>query len=178
MMCADHGFASQRASKADGGPLKMKKLLPLTVVLTGLLISRFSPLWAQSASDPLESAVQSLGSKTRAEIAKVSQRGADSDRALRFQEEGDQALRRGEPIRAAEEYGRVEEIVDTLNREHATAINERARAEHELARARRAGLPAARAEDELEAGNKALSDGDYADAQIHYHEARTILATR
>lgn len=122
--------------------------------------------------------MQSLGSKTRAEIAKVSQRGADSDRALRFQDEGDQALRRGELARAAEEYGRVEEVVGTLNREHATAIDERARAEHELARAHRAGLPAARAEDEFEEGNKALNDGDYADAQIHYHQARTILATR
>lgn len=122
--------------------------------------------------------MQSLGSKTRAEIAKVSQRGADSDRALRFQDEGDQALRRGELARAAEEYGRVEEVVGTLNREHATAIDERARAEHELARAHRAGLPTARAEDEFEKGNKALNDGDYADAQIHYHQARTILATR
>jgi hypothetical protein len=156
----------------------MKKLLPLTVAMTGFLISGISPLWAQSASDPVEAAVQSLGSKTRAEIAKVSQRGADSDRALRFQDEGDQALRRGELARAAEEYGRVEEVVDTLNREHATAIDERARAEHELARAHRAGLPAARAEDEFEEGNKALNDGDYADAQIHYHQARTILATR
>jgi hypothetical protein len=156
----------------------MKKLIPLTAVLTGFLISGVLPLWAQPSSDPIEATVQSLGSRTRAEIAKVSQRGADSDRALRFQEEGDQALRRGELIRAAEEYGRVEEIVDTLNREHTSAIKERARAEHELARARRAGLPAARAEDELEEGNKALSDGDYADAQIHYHEARTILATR
>ena len=156
----------------------MGKLLPLTVALAAFLINGASLLRAQTESDSIEAAVQSLGSRTRAEIAKMSQHGVDSDRALRFQDEGDQALRRRELTRAAEEYGRVEEVIDTLNREHATAIKERARAEHELARARRAGLPAARAEDELEEGNKALSDGDYADAQIHYHEARTILATR
>jgi hypothetical protein len=147
-------------------------------LLTVLLVCSVSPLCAQTSSDPVEAAVQSLGSKTRAAIAKVSQRGADSDRALRFQDEGDQALRRGELTRAAEEYSRAEAIVDTLNREHTTAMNERARAEDELARAHRVGLPAARAEDELEEGNKALSDGDYANAQIHYHEACTILATR
>ena len=70
----------------------MKKLIPLTAVLTGFLISGVLPLWAQPSTDPIEATVQSLGSRTRAEIAKVSQRGANSDRALRFQEEGDQAL--------------------------------------------------------------------------------------
>lgn len=152
--------------------------MSLTLVVTGFLVSRGSAPCAQPSSDPVEAAIQSLGSRTRAAIAKVSQHGADSDRALRFQDEGDQALRRGELTRAAEEYGRAEEVVDTLNREHTAAVNERARAEDELARAHRACLPAARAEDELEEGNKALSDGDYANAQIHYHEARTILATR
>jgi hypothetical protein len=156
----------------------MRKLLPLTVALTAFLINGASLLRAQTESDSLEATVQSLGSRSRAEIAKMSQNGVDSDRALRFQDEGDQALRRGEVTCAAEEYGRVEEVIDTLNREHATPIEERARAEHELARPHRVGVPAARAEDELEKGNKALSDGDYSDAQIHYHEARTILATR
>src|SRR5438132_9011622 len=124
----------------------MKKLLSLTAVLTGFLISGVFPLWAQPSNDPIEATVQSLGSRTRAEIAKVSQRGADTDRALRFQEEGDQALRRGELTRAAEEYGRAEEVVDTLNREHAIAVDERASAERELTKAHRAGIPTARAE--------------------------------
>ena len=156
----------------------MKRSLFLVTALSIFLTAGSLSLRAQVASDSVESAVQVLGSKTRAEIAKVSQRGVDSDRALRFQEEGDQALRRGELTRAAEEYGRAEEVVDTLNREHAIAVDERASAERELTRAHRAGIPTARAEDELKEGNKALNDGAYIDAKIHYHEARATLAAR
>jgi hypothetical protein len=66
----------------------MKRLIPmsLTLVVTGFLV-RGSPLCAQPSSDPVEAAVQSLGSRTRAAIAKVSQVRRRLDRALRFQNE-------------------------------------------------------------------------------------------
>ena len=66
----------------------MKRSLFLATALSVFLAAGSLSLRAQVASESVESAVQILGSKTRAEIAKVSQRGADSDRALRFQEEG------------------------------------------------------------------------------------------
>jgi hypothetical protein len=156
----------------------MKKLIALAVISGGLFLTQRALVYAQASVDNsrVEAALQSLGSRTRAEIARLSRRGADSDRALRFQAEGDKALRLGETVRAAEEYGRAEEAVDTLTREHTTAIDERDRAEREIARAHRAGVSATRAETELDEGNRSLTTGNYADAQLHYEEARADVS--
>jgi len=156
----------------------MKKLLTSILALFVALLVFDFPIRAQTASDNFESAVQSLGSRTRSEIAKASEHGDDSDHALRLQEAGDRALRHGELARAAEEYGRAEEAIDSLDREQTAAVEERTRAERELAKARRSGVATARAEDELKEGNRYLDNGDYVDAQMHYHEARVNLAAR
>lgn len=86
-------------------------------------------------------------------------------------------MRRGELTRAAKEYGRAEEAIDTLNRQHYSAVDESSRAERELSRALRSGVPTVRAEDEFADGNKALDGGDYEEARMHYLEARIALAT-
>jgi hypothetical protein len=111
-----------------------------------------SYLCAQPTEDSTEAAVQSLGAKTRAEIARAGKGGADTDRALRFQTEGDQALRHNELARAAEEYGRAEETLNALNRERTNAVQARTRAARELMCAQRAGTVTARAQDEIEKG--------------------------
>jgi hypothetical protein len=146
------------------------------IVITLALADGTSYLSAQSMEDSTEAAVQSLGSKTRSEIAQAGKGGADTDRALRFQTEGDKALRRNELAHAAEEYGRAEETLNALNRERTNAVQARTRAARELMRARRAGTITARAQDEIEKGNWALDNGDYVEAQLHYDEARAFLA--
>jgi hypothetical protein len=156
----------------------MKKLLTSILAFFVTFLVFDFPGQAQTAGDSIESTVQSLGSRTRAEIAKASERGADSDHALKFQEAGDQALRHGELTRAAEEYGRAAEAIETVDREQATAVQERTRAERELVKAHRSGLATARAEDELKEGNRYLENGEYVDAQMHFHEARVNLAAR
>jgi hypothetical protein len=86
----------------------MRKFFLGAIVITLALSGGTSYLSAQPPEDSTEAAVQSLGSKTRAEITRAGKSGADTDRALRFQMEGDQALRRNELAHAAEEYGRAE----------------------------------------------------------------------
>jgi hypothetical protein len=154
----------------------MRKFFLRLIVITLALSGGTSYLCAQSTEDSVEAAVQSLGSNTRAEITRAGKSGADTGRALRFQTEGDQALRRNELAHAAEEYGRAEETLSALNRERSNAVQARTRAARELTRARRTGTVAARAQDEIEKGNLALDNGDYVEAQIHYDEARAFLA--
>jgi hypothetical protein len=156
----------------------MGKFFLALIVITLALSAGTSYLCAQPIEDSSEAAVQSLGSKTRIEITRAGKSGADTDtdRALRFQTEGDQALRRHELVHAAEEYGRAEEALNALKRERANAVQAQTRAARELMRARRAGRVAARAEDEIEKGNRALDNGDYVEAQIHYDDARAFLA--
>jgi hypothetical protein len=154
----------------------MRKFFLGAIVTTLALSGGTSYLCAQATEDTTEAAVQSLGSKTRAEITRAGKGGADTDRALRFQTEGDQALRRNELAHAAEEYGRAEETLNALNRERTDAVQARTRAARELMRAQRVGTVTARAQDEIEKGNLALDNGDYVEAQIHYDEARAFLA--
>jgi hypothetical protein len=156
--------------------LFMQKFFLGAIVIILALSGGTSYLSAQSTEDRIEAAVQSLGSKTRDEMTRAGKSGADTDHALRFQTEGDQALRRNELAHAAEEYGRAEENISALNRERTNALQARTRAARELIRARRAGTVAARAQDEIEKGNLALDNGDYVEAQLHYDEARAFLA--
>jgi hypothetical protein len=71
------------------------------------------------------------------EIAQL--RGTAADRALWVQTEGDRALREGDVVRAAEDYGRVEEEVRYLRAERFRAIHARTLAHNGLERAWRDG---------------------------------------
>ena len=126
-----------------------------------------------------ENAAQAIGAETRAEITRLSGHGADVDRPLRLQAEGDQALRDGEPVRAAEDYGRAREAITVLERERVRATNARAETHRDLSRAQRAGnVDLAQAESFNQKGDNAFNNGDYNDAQVYYAIARADAMTR
>jgi hypothetical protein len=155
----------------------MKTLVGAVTVFIFLLAgSAFSMLWAQTdCTEDLRTDVQSIGARTRAEITRVSDRGANVDRALRFQADGDQALRRGELALAAQDYGRAQETASVLDRERVQALDARSRANLDLERAQRTGDDIAWAAAKMSNGNRALSDGDYVEAQLDFAEARADL---
>jgi hypothetical protein len=153
----------------------MKTLFVPIAAVTLLTVCGASAL-AQSNGDlDLRAAVQSIGARTRAEITRVGDRGANVDRALSLQAEGDQALRRDELALAAEDYGRAREALSVLDRERSLAVEERSRAAVDLQHAQRDGDDKAWAATKLSDGNHAFSTGNYVTADIDYAEARADL---
>jgi hypothetical protein len=124
------------------------------------------------------SAAQTLGMHTRAEIAHLGFHSPDIDRALRLQSEGDQALRRGDPVRAAREYGRAEEAVSVLERERRQANSARMLTHRQLERGQREGTNMLEAERFNQKGDYAFDNGDYTSSQAYYAMARAALANR
>jgi len=110
-------------------------------------------------------------------ITRVSQHGVNADGALRYQAEGDQALRRGDLVRAAENYGRAEEAIGMADSDRIQAQSARARTRREIARARRRGTDIAQAEIDNQRGDDALDDGDFVNAELYYAQARALLAS-
>jgi len=155
----------------------MKTLFMPIAALTFLtLCGAFSTASAQINGDrDFRPAVQAIGARTRTEITRVSDRGANVGRALRLQAEGDQALRRGELVLAAEDYGRAREAVSVLDSERSLAVEERSRASLDFERAQRAGDDIAWAAVKLSDGNRAFASGNYVTADIDYAEARADL---
>lgn len=132
-----------------------------------------------AAGNSDENAAQAIGAQTRAEITRLSSRGADVDRALKLQAEGDQALRDGYPVRAAEDYGRAREAVSVLERERIRAADVRAETHRDLERTRRNGnVDLAQAENFNQKGDDAFDRGDYTAAQVYYAIARADAVTR
>jgi len=155
----------------------MKILFVLIVAMTFLTLDGVSSMALAHSSDDLnpQAAVQSIGSSTRAEIARVGNHGANVGRALSLQAEGDQALRRGELALAAEDYGRAREALSVLDRERSLAVAERKRTASDLQRAQRDGDDIAWAAAKVSDGNRAFATGNYVTAEIDYAEARTDL---
>jgi len=158
----------------------MKTLFVPFVALTFLTLGSISSVaLAQSSGDlNLRAAVQSIGSRTRAEITRVGDHGTNVGRALSLQAEGDQALRRGELALAAEDYGRAREALSVLDRERLLAVAERSRAAIDLQRAQRNGDDIAWAAAKVSDGNRAFATGNYITADIDYAEARADLIRR
>ena len=160
----------------------MKKFLLASAALAFMMTAagvHGAAAQSAAASDDGENAAQALGSRTRAEITRLSAHGADADRALRLQAEGDQALRRGDTVRAAEDYGRAEEAISVLDRERLHATNVRAQTHRELERTQRAGgVNMAQAESFNQKGDDAFDNGDYTDAEVYYAIARADATTR
>ncbi|HJU11074.1 MAG TPA: hypothetical protein VJ728_09360 [Candidatus Binataceae bacterium] len=154
----------------------MKILLVPIVALAFFTLYAVSPALAQTNTNPdFRASVQSIGAQTRAEISKAGDQGANVDRPLRLQADGDQALRRGELAIAAEDYGRAREAVSVLDRERSLAIAERSRASLDLDRAQREGDDIAWAAARVSDGNHAFNTGNYVTADMDYAEARADL---
>jgi hypothetical protein len=84
----------------------MKDYFMLIVLTVFLILCGGLSASAQGDDDlDLRATVQSIGARSRAEITRVGDRGANVGRALSLQAEGDEALRRGEVALAAEDYG-------------------------------------------------------------------------
>jgi hypothetical protein len=111
-------------------------------------------------------------------ITRVSGHGADAGLPLRYQSDGDRALRHGDLIRAAEEYGRAEQAVSTLETQRIHAQNARTRAKEEISRARRDGSNIAEAEIDYQRGDQSLDNGDFVNAELYYSRARASLAAQ
>jgi tetratricopeptide (TPR) repeat protein len=155
----------------------MKNLAqPLAAFAVVVLCVIASAGLAEPASDEDPSAaVQAIGARARAEITRVGNHGVNVDRALSWQAQGDQALRRGQLALAAEDYGRARESVSVLDRQRQLALTERSRAATDLERAQRHGDDIAWAAAKLSDGNRAFASGNYVTADIDYAEARTDL---
>jgi hypothetical protein len=154
------------------------KLVKITfvpiVALMSVILCGGSSAFAQADVD-FRAAVQSIGARTRSEITRLSDKGANVGRALSLQAEGDQALRRGELALAAEDYGRAREALNVLDRERLLAVEERSRAALDLRRAERAGDDIAWAAAKVSEGNRAFATGNYVSADVDYAEARADL---
>ena len=156
----------------------MKYAIAMLVVPIFFVTAGISYCNAQSyaAFNP-DSAAQSLGSRSLAAISRANRYGIDTSRAMRYQAEGDEALHRGNVVRAAEDYGRAEEAIRVLQTERQQAVQERRIDQRELDRARRLGTyNLAPAEIDFQHGLEALQDGDYITAQMYFAEARASLA--
>jgi hypothetical protein len=157
----------------------MKHLIATVAIAVAFLVGVSSYCEAgEYVAGDFGTGVQSLGSRTRAMITSVSGHGADVDRPLRYQAQGDQALRRGDLIRAAEDYGRAEEAISVLDTQRVQARNARARTLREIEHARRHGTDIAQAEIEYQRGDQAMDNGDFVNAELHYAQARASLATQ
>jgi hypothetical protein len=154
----------------------MKTLFVAIAALTFLAVCDEQSVLAQANSDvDFQAAVQSIGARTRTEISRVGDHGANVSRALSLQAEGDQALRRGELALAAEDYGRAREAVSVLDRQRSLAVEERSRAALDLRRAENEGDDIAWAATKVSDGNRAFATGNYVTADIDYAEARADL---
>jgi hypothetical protein len=154
----------------------MKTFFVAIAALTFLTLCGEQSALPQTNGDmDFRAGVQSIGARTRTEITRVGDRGANVGRALGLQAEGDQALRRGELALAAEDYGRAREAVSVLDRERLLAAEERSHAASDLQRAQRNGDDIAWAAAKLSDGNQAFATGNYLTAGIDYAEARTDL---
>jgi hypothetical protein len=130
-----------------------------------------------SYGTPANMTIHSLASRSLAMISHASRYGIDTARAMHYQTEGDEALHRGDFVRAAEECGRAEEAVRILEVERSQALDARRIAGRDLNRARVNGTyNVGPAEIDFQHGNEALSTGDYVTAQLYYAEARASLA--
>lgn len=150
-------------------------LLPFFLTVFLILCGGLSVLAQDNSDLDLRPTVQSIGARTRAEITRVGDRGANVGRALSLQAAGDEALRRGELALAAEDYGRAREAISVLDRERSVALDERSRANIDLQRAERAGEDISWAADKLSAGNRAFDSGNYVTAGMDFAEARADL---
>lgn len=98
-----------------------------------------------------------------------------------LQDDGDNALRNHEFIKAAEEYGRVKQMVSILRSERAHAQAERAQTLDEVRQAEQSGLNVAQASDYGRRGDEALDNGNFEVAEMYYAQARAevnALASR
>ncbi len=156
----------------------MKYASAALVISMFLIAGGISYCNAQSyASFDPDSAAQSLGSRSLAAISRANRYGVDTSRAMRYQAEGDEALHRGNVVRAAEDYGRAEEAIRVLETERKQALEERRTAQRDIDRARRNGTyNLGAAELDFQHGDEALQDGDYITAQMYFAEARASLA--
>jgi hypothetical protein len=155
----------------------MKTLFVPSVVLISLILGCASSVALAQANDNPDqrAAVESIGSRTRAEISRVGDSGANVSRALSLQAQGDEALRSDELALAAEDYGRAREALSVLDRERVLAVEERSCAGIDLQRAQREGDDIAWAAARISDGNRALADGNYVTADMDYAEARADL---
>jgi hypothetical protein len=154
----------------------MKDYFMLIVLTVFLILCGGLSASAQGNDDlDLRATVQSIGARTRAEITRVGDRGANVGRALSLQAEGDEALRRGEVALAAEDYGRAREALSVLDRERSLALGERSRANIDLQRAERGGEDISWAAAKVSDGNRAFDSGNYVTAGMDYAEARADL---
>jgi hypothetical protein len=154
----------------------MKDYFMLIVLTVFLILCGGLSASAQGDDDlDLRATVQSIGARSRAEITRVSDRGANVGRALSLQAEGDEALRRGEVALAAEDYGRAREALSVLDRERSLALGERSRANIDLQRAERGGEDISWAAAKVSDGNRAFDSGNYVTAGMDYAEARADL---
>jgi hypothetical protein len=125
----------------------------------------------------LDTTAHSLASRSISSISRASRYGIDTTRAMRYQAEGDEALHRGDVVRAAEEWGRAEEAIRVLEAERRQALDARRIAQREMDRARRNGTyNLTPAEIDFQRGNEALANGDFVTAQLYYAEARASIA--
>jgi hypothetical protein len=154
----------------------MKDYFMLIVLTVFLILCGGLSASAQGDDDlDLRATVQSIGARSRAEITRVGDRGANVGRALSLQAEGDEALRRGEVALAAEDYGRAREALSVLDRERSLALGERSRANIDLQRAERGGEDISWAAAKVSDGNRAFDSGNYVTAGMDYAEARADL---
>ncbi len=137
----------------------------------------YGPTYTYTYSSPANVTIHSLASRSLAAISRASRYGIDTAEAMHFQSEGDEALHRGDFVRAAEEYGRAEEAIRVLEIERSQALDARRVADHALDRARVNGTyNIGPAEIDFQHGNEALTTADYVTAQLYYAEARASLA--
>jgi hypothetical protein len=144
----------------------------IVILAASLLVAAAGATWAQANGQDWQAAVQALGSRTRTMITSASDRGSDVDQALRFQSLGDEALRDGELVRAAEEYGRAEELLLVLEHERIEAKDDRYRTMRDIDHARREGFDVANADLAEQKGDRALDNGQFVDAEVYYAQAR------
>jgi hypothetical protein len=161
--------------------MKFKALAFSAFLAAPLIGSGAMSVYAQSSagsnheSSALVEKAQSLGARARAEITRLGIHNTDTARALKFQSDGDQALRDNDPVRASEDYGRAEEAVSVLDRERINARDARTKTDDELRRAQREGGNIADAENYSTRGDQALETGNYHTAEVYYAEARAQL---
>ncbi|MBV8774087.1 MAG: hypothetical protein JO166_17410 [Deltaproteobacteria bacterium] len=155
----------------------MKRFLSVVSAFTLLIAgSAVSSVRAQAPCGlDFSAAVQAIGANVRAEITRVGDRGANMNRALRFQAAGDEALRRGDLAMAAQDYGRAHEAASALDSQRVQALNERSLANIDLERAARNGGDTSWAAQKVSIGNQALNNGDYLRAALDFAEARADL---
>jgi hypothetical protein len=121
------------------------------------------------------SQVQALGTKSRAGIDQLGIHSVDINRALTLQTAGDRALRDGNVVVAAEDYGRVQEAVSVLKRERVHAEAARNKTLDDVHRAEQNGVNVSQAKEYGGRGDQALNTGNFHTAEVYYAQARAEL---